>query len=243
LVPSGYFGATAYLGNGSTIDPFAAHVASNPYAVYPADGYVDEQLMRMAADVSLDTGDFYTGPGYQGKQYKYFLADTAEHDSLPTDLNVVMTDICLTTAFTTDTAYMVNALFVVLDSTANAGCANLATTYNTIRTTLGLPAIANLASAAKCSTSSCLAKPGDANASNTYTLGDVISTVNYIFNKPGCTPQPICWLSGLLCRGDWNNSSSVTLGDVIQAVNFIFNKPGGPWTAKCSGTCCTPVCL
>ena len=86
----------------------------------------------------------------------------------------------------------------------------------------------------------CVAKPGDANASGTYTLGDVISGVNYIFNKPGCVPTPLCWLSGLLCRGDWNASGTVTLGDVIQAVNFIFNKPGGPWNALAVGVCCLP---
>jgi hypothetical protein len=83
--------------------------------------------------------------------------------------------------------------------------------------------------------------PGDANASNTYTLGDVISIVNYIFNKPGCVPTPLCWLSNLLCRGDWNGSVTVTLGDVIQAVNYIFNKPGGPWNAVPVGVCCLPV--
>ncbi len=86
----------------------------------------------------------------------------------------------------------------------------------------------------------CIARPGDANASGTYTLADVIATVNYIFNKPGCTPQPLCWLSGLLCRGDWNGSGTVSLVDVIQAVNYIFNKPGGPWNAVPVGVCCLP---
>ena len=86
----------------------------------------------------------------------------------------------------------------------------------------------------------CQAKPGDANSSGTYSLGDVISIVNYIFNKPGCSPQPLCWLSNLLCRGDWNGSGTVSLADVIRAVNFIFNKPGGPWNALPSGVCCLP---
>ncbi len=84
----------------------------------------------------------------------------------------------------------------------------------------------------------CLAKPGDANSSGDYTLGDVISIVNYVFNKPGCSPLPLCWLSDLLCRGDWNATNSVTLSDVIQAVNYIFNKPGGPWNAVPVGVCC-----
>ena len=49
--------------------------------------------------------------------------------------------------------------------------------------------------------------PGDANASGTYTLGDAIAIVNYIFSKPGFPACPsnsgICWLSELLCHGDW----------------------------------------
>ncbi|OGC77090.1 MAG: hypothetical protein A2Z27_01625 [candidate division Zixibacteria bacterium RBG_16_50_21] len=87
----------------------------------------------------------------------------------------------------------------------------------------------------------CIAMPGDANASGTYTLGDAIAIVNYIFSKPGCSPTPLCWLSGLLCRGDWNASNSVTLGDVIQAVNYLFNKQGGPWTPLPVSSCCQPV--
>ena len=86
----------------------------------------------------------------------------------------------------------------------------------------------------------CIARPGDANASNTYTLGDIISIVNYIFNKPGCVPTPVCWLTSLLCRGDWNGSGTVTLGDAIQGVNYIFTKPGGPWNALAVGVCCLP---
>jgi len=86
--------------------------------------------------------------------------------------------------------------------------------------------------------SACVAKPGDANASDTYTLADPIAIVNYVFNKPGCSPLPLCWLSGLLCRGDWDGSTTVTLGDAIRGVNFIFNKPGGPWNALPVGVCC-----
>ena len=86
----------------------------------------------------------------------------------------------------------------------------------------------------------CSAKPGDVNASDTYTLADVIAIVNYIFNKPGCSNLPLCWLSGLECRGDWNASNSVTLSDIIRAVNFIFNKPGEPRNAVPVGVCCSP---
>ena len=84
----------------------------------------------------------------------------------------------------------------------------------------------------------CNWRAGDANASGTYTLADAIAIVNYIFNKPGCTPMPLCWLSGMLCRGDWNGSGTVTLADAIRAVNYIFNKPGGPWDAVPIGECC-----
>ena len=84
----------------------------------------------------------------------------------------------------------------------------------------------------------CLAKPGDANASDTYTLADPIAIVNYVFNKPGCAPTPLCWLSNLLCRGAWDASGTVTLGDAIRGVNYIFNKPGGPWNALPVGVCC-----
>jgi|GEM_PF-3039523 len=91
----------------------------------------------------------------------------------------------------------------------------------------------------------CAAKPGDANSSSNHTLADIISTVNYIFNKPGFPSCPsnsnLCWLSDLLCRGDWNGSGTVTLSDVIQGVNYIFNKPGGPWNPIPSGPCCLPV--
>jgi len=84
----------------------------------------------------------------------------------------------------------------------------------------------------------CDAKSGDADASCSYTLADIIATVNYIFNKPGCSTQPLCWLSDLLCRGDWNGDASVSLTDVIRGVNYIFSKPGGPWNPLPSGACC-----
>jgi len=87
----------------------------------------------------------------------------------------------------------------------------------------------------------CLTSPGDGNADGSLTLGDIISTVNYIFQKPGCLPLPLCWLSGLVCRGDWSGNGAVTLADVIQGVNFLFDKPGGPWNPIPSGPCCLPV--
>ncbi|OGC76097.1 MAG: hypothetical protein A2Z27_04405 [candidate division Zixibacteria bacterium RBG_16_50_21] len=93
---------------------------------------------------------------------------------------------------------------------------------------------------AQCGT--CLAIPGDANASGSLTLGDIIADVNYIFDRPGfpgCgSNSNLCWLSDLLCRGDWNGSGSVVLADVINGVNYIFNKPGGPWNPLPSGLCC-----
>jgi hypothetical protein len=93
--------------------------------------------------------------------------------------------------------------------------------------------------------SSCSAIPGDANASFTLTLADIIATVNYLFNKPGwpvCgSGDKLCWLSEMLCRGDWDASGTVTLSDVVRGVNKLFNKPGGPWDALPSGLCCQPL--
>ncbi len=82
----------------------------------------------------------------------------------------------------------------------------------------------------------CIAKPGDANSSDNFTLADIIAMVNYVFNKPvpdtlsppfpPCpSKEPICWLSQLLCRGDCNGDGLVTLSDVIRGVNYIFIKP------------------
>jgi hypothetical protein len=88
---------------------------------------------------------------------------------------------------------------------------------------------------------SCQAKPGDATTDGGHTLTDIIALVNFVFNKPGCSPVPNCWLNNLLCRGDWNASGSQTLTDVIQGVNYVFNKPGGPWTPLSIGVCCLPV--
>ena len=87
----------------------------------------------------------------------------------------------------------------------------------------------------------CTAIPGDANASGTLSLADAIADVNYIFNKPGCAPQPQCWLSNLICRGDWDGTLTVTLSDVIRGVNYIFNKPGGPWNPLPIDVCCQPL--
>ena len=80
--------------------------------------------------------------------------------------------------------------------------------------------------------------PGDANANLSLGLDDLIATANYIFSKAGCTPLPLCWLSGLLCRGDWNGDGSVALNDAIRAANYLFSKPGGPWNPLPSGICC-----
>ena len=96
----------------------------------------------------------------------------------------------------------------------------------------------------------CTAKAGDANASNSYSLGDVIAIVNFVFVKPGWPACPslsnLCWLSDLGCRGDWNGSGTVTLADAIQAVNYLFTKPGCVptpvcWLATPIGQCCAPL--
>jgi hypothetical protein len=158
-------------------------------------------------------------------------------DTLPTDLNVVMTVAKLSPPYPATKQFCVVMGSVPLGDT-------VAAFYSSIRAEAGLNAIAGMTNATLGlgpPPVSCIAKPGDANASGNYTLGDVIATVNYIFNKPGCTPTPLCWLTSLLCRGDWNGSGTVSLGDVIQAVNYIFNKPPiGTWFAQPSGACCIP---
>jgi hypothetical protein len=248
LQPNGHFGYVAFLGTGANIDPFAMHIgSSDSLTTLP-----DNVLYRVAADPAVDSGDY--NPGLDGKQYKFFGADTSEHDSLPTDVRAVMTNIRYKPS-DPDTVYVVNVLGVVAPadslpvasmaagvsaSKADNGCKALARIYNKIRRESGLDTIPDLMSKLRCS-APCAAKPGDANASNSYSLGDVIATVNYIFNKPGCTPTPLCWLNSLLCRGDWTGEGAVTLGDVIKAVNYIFNKPPlGTWFPLTSGACCTP---
>ncbi|OGC95465.1 MAG: hypothetical protein A2W25_11140 [candidate division Zixibacteria bacterium RBG_16_53_22] len=241
---NGHFTALMNLGNGGTIDPPAMHITSNRYALYPGTGYVADTLYRMAADNSVDTADFWTADSIPGKQFKYFATDSSKHDSLPVDISSLMTMWILAGGDAT-VRTTAAAAFVIVDTSTqsgNSGCFKMTSNYQKIRNLLGLDSVATklVHTAVQCSTAACIAKPGDANASNTYTLGDIIATVNYIFSKPGCTPVPLCWLSGLLCRGDWNGSGTVTLGDAIQGVNYIFTKPGGPWFPVPSGLCCTP---
>jgi hypothetical protein len=243
LIPNGHFGFIAHLAPAATPDPFAMHAASNPYAIYPAGGYEDNVLYKMAADAAPDTGD--ANGAVAGIQRKYFLTDTSAHDSIPTDMDMVVTLAKLSPPYAEKNFVTLVGVTAPNDTSlvastmdANSACRNFAKKYNKIRQAAGLDTIPGLAEKLGCLTTSCVAKPGDANASGTYTLGDVISIVNYIFNKDGCTVKPLCWLTNLLCRGDWNGSNTVSLSDVIQAVNFIFNKPNGPWNALPSGTCC-----
>ncbi len=245
LERNGHFGYIAFMAPAATPDPYSMHVVSNPFGLYPGGGYEDDILYTMAADAAADTGD--ANPAVAGVQFKYFLPDTASHDSIPTDLNIVFTLGKLSPPYAEKNFVAVLGVVAPPDTVslaaaplAQTGCDALAKAIRNIRTAVGLDSIADLKSKLKCTGTSCLAKPGDANASGNYTLGDVISIVNYVFNKPGCSPQPLCWLSNLLCRGDWNASGNVTLSDVIQAVNFVFNKPGGPWNAQPVGVCCLP---
>jgi len=90
-------------------------------------------------------------------------------------------------------------------------------------------------------TPACLSKPGDANGNGNFSLVDIISIVNYIFDNRACQPVPDCWLWGLTCRGDWNGDGSINLSDAISGVNFIFTKPGGPWYPVASQACCLPL--
>jgi len=96
-----------------------------------------------------------------------------------------------------------------------------------------------------CEVDYCNAKPGDANASGTLTVADILALFYYINGKPNYPPcgsnSGLCWLSDELCRGDWNGDGLVRFVDIQYGVNYIFNRPGGPWTPKPTGLCCLPV--
>ena len=181
---------------------------------------------------------------------------------MPTDLNMVMTFAKLTNPYpeTTDIVCLVGIVnsgdssfpamaAMAPDSAKNkpdsVGCQNMAKAINDARKSLLVgganDTIPGLVAKLFCLTG-CTARPGDANASGTYTLADAINIVNYLFSKPGCAPVPLCWLSNLLCRGDWNGTNTVTLGDAIRCVNYVFNKVGGPWNPIPTGVtaCCLP---
>ena len=207
----------------------------------------------------LDSDAITVGPA---GTFKYFNSLEEDGDSMPTDLNMVMTFAKLTNPYpeTTDIVCLVGIVnsgdssfpamaAMAPDSAKNkpdsVGCQNMAKAINDARKSL-LVGGANdtlLGLVAKLSCLfGCTAKPGDANNSGTYTLGDAIAIVNYVFSKVGCTPLPTCWLSGLACRGDWNGTNTVTLGDAIRCVNYVFNKVGGPWNPIPTGVtaCCLP---
>ncbi len=78
----------------------------------------------------------------------------------------------------------------------------------------------------------CDCSPGDADASGTVDIDDVVYAVNYIFGG-GPAPRPY-----EVCSGDPNCSCIVDIDDVVYLVAFIFT--GGPapctceeWTAAC----------
>ena len=100
----------------------------------------------------------------------------------------------------------------------------------------------------------CLAIPGDLNASNGLTLGDVIHLLNFLFDrdKPPCIgiDPGNCWAFTPVCRGDVNASGTLTLGDVVHLLNYLFDRdkppcigidPGNCWTPVPSPACCQPV--
>ena len=249
-------GFVAYLDRLDNPNPWGIHVVSNPSYVYPASGYVDAELYAIQADSSKDPDSvvIFTAAREQDR-FKYIPRDTPGKDTLPTDLNIVMTDLRILPPYP-DSITVYNWLGVVGDTSrdANKSCDSLAKAYNQVRDTLKIGKFGDdttLARLLNCKLSSCTDLAGDANGSGGYTLSDVIAIVNYIFNKPGWPACPSnnkdCWfskagLAPVLCRGDWNGSGNTTLSDVIQAVNKIFNKPG-TWTAKCVGVCCLPVCI
>jgi hypothetical protein len=225
--PNGFYALVAYLDSLDNTDPYAMHLVNNERYIYPTSGYVDEELYSIAADTDTNQLQYTDSLRYPGV-------------IAPADFNSVVTDVRLMPPY--DNSVVVNLLGVTGDSsdwfTGSRGCDSMATIYNSIRQALGLGQIDSLRYKLSCLYPDCIGKAGDANSSGTYTLADVVSIVNYIFNKPGCTPLPLCWLSGYLCRGDWNGSGTVSMSDVIQAVNYIFNKPGGPWNPLPVGLCC-----
>jgi uncharacterized delta-60 repeat protein len=102
--------------------------------------------------------------------------------------------------------------------------------------------------------SPCSAIPGDINASNDMTLGDIVHLLNYVFDRdnPPCIgiDPGNCWDFGLNCRGDVNSSGTITLGDIIHLLNYVFDRdyppcvgtdPGNCWTPVANGACCQPV--
>jgi len=100
----------------------------------------------------------------------------------------------------------------------------------------------------------CVAIPGDVNATGNISLADIINVINYIFDKDklpclGINPGN-CWTPVPFCRGDVNQSGTITLADVVNLINFVFDKdklpclginPGNCWTPLPSPACCLPV--
>lgn len=92
--------------------------------------------------------------------------------------------------------------------------------------------------------SACSAIPGDANSNGSIGLSDIISQVNYYFNKAGWPACPyssaLCWMGGKICRGDVNASGTITIADIVQLVNLYFGKPGN-WEPIPTDGCCLPL--
>ncbi|MCI0530899.1 MAG: hypothetical protein L0Y74_02975 [candidate division Zixibacteria bacterium] len=257
ITQNDHFAITAWIDSLPNIDPFGMHIVGNPSYLYAggnfaatAGAFLDKYVYEIAGDAGMEMTTYFHGDSAA----EPLLWDSQEEgwDSLPTDVNTFITNAVLNPPYSTKTTF--NLLGIWYDTSTvlaagataddpNASCKQWRRAYHNARQALGVGPVDTLL--IDCLTTSCVAIPGDANASNSLTLGDVIATVNYVFNKPGFPACPAnnkdCWLSNLLCRGDWNASSSVTLSDVIQGVNKLFNKPGGPWDPLPVGVCCSPL--
>jgi hypothetical protein len=239
LTMSGRFAFIAYLDSLPDVDPYSANVATNPLTVYNVSGYVDEQLYLIA-----------TTPGTNPVWHDSTDDGEDDDDTLPTDLNMIVTGRVWTPPYTsTNTCYLLGIWhpeYAGVD--VYASCSSFAATYNQSRSALGIGTINKLDSLLECSYYGDLwIICGDANLSNTITLADVVSIINYVFNKPGwpdCwADNSLCWLSGYVQTGDVNWSGTVTIGDAIQLINYIFNKPCHPNPPGCwePGFCFIPI--
>ena len=262
ITQNDHFVFTAWMDSLDNIDPYAMHVVSNPSYLYAGGNYAesfgayrDDQLYLIASDSGASDTKYFHGDPME--------PDFDEQDENwpwePTDVSVIMTNSVLTPSYpaTTFTYNLMGVWFdtltIVMTAESNyddptASCRQMSKAINQARGALGIGQLDSFSVWGKvgCIHEDCLALPGDANASGSYTLADIIATVGFVFNKPGwpaCqSNSKSCWLSDLLCRGDWNASGTVTLSDVIQGVNLLFNKPGGPWCPLPSGLCCGFPC-
>jgi hypothetical protein len=267
-IPNGHYGFVAFLDTLGKHAAYAAHSASNNRYIYPQSGYKDEELYRIAADAAKDPTNMDTlYTSRFGAGFKYIPVDTTAEDTLPFDLNTVLTDTFLVPPYP-DSITIYNVLGVIGDTAhgdsvkamlaADRGCDSMANGLNRMRAHLGIGMIAGLTDSLNCKLSSCTAKPGEVNGNPPISTADIVYLVNYVFDKSrpltGClNTDPInCWLPSPLCRAEVNGNPPVSTADVVYLVNYVFDKsrpltgclntdPVNCWTPVATGECCIPV--